>query len=53
VLHVAAARTTLEPLGLLVGYAITIAVPVDVEVIGIGLADDDAVVERQQDARQE
>ena len=46
VLHVAAARTALEPQGLLVGYAVTIAVAVDVEVIGIRLADDDAVIER-------
>jgi hypothetical protein len=46
VLHVAAARTALEPQGLLVGDAVAIAVAVDVEVVGVRLADDDAVIER-------
>ena len=53
VLHVAAALAAREPQGLLVGYAVTIAVAVDIEVIGIRLADDDAVIEREHDARQE
>ncbi len=52
-LHVAAARAAVEPEGLLVRYAVTIAVAVDVEIIAICLGDDDAVIERQHDARQE
>ena len=53
VLHVAAARAAVEPQGFLVRYAVAIAVAVDVEVVGVRLADDDAVIERQHDAREE
>jgi hypothetical protein len=52
-LHVAAARTACVPQRLLVGNTIAIAVAIDVEVVGIRLADDDAVIERQHDARKQ
>ena len=53
VLHVAAARAAGEPQRFLVGDAVTILVTVDVKIIGVRLADDDAVIERQHDAREQ
>ena len=51
--HVAAARTALVPEGPPVRYAVTIAVAMDVEIIGIRLADDDAVIQGEHDAREQ
>ena len=53
VFEVASATAALVEKFFLIGHAVAVGVAVNIKVEGVGLADDQAVVERQQDARKQ